>query len=39
MHAGMRGAGRWTELLNEAGFDVVEQGTRPATLYFLARKR
>ncbi len=39
MHAGMRGAGRWIELLNEAGFGVVEQGTKPVTLYFLARKR
>jgi ubiquinone/menaquinone biosynthesis C-methylase UbiE len=39
MHAGLRGAGRWTELLTEAGFDVAEQGTKPASLYFLARKR
>ena len=39
LHGGTRGPGRWTQLLNEAGFDVVEQGTQPATLYFLARKR
>ena len=39
MHGFTRGPGRWTQLLNEAGFDVVEQGTKPATLYFLARKQ
>ncbi len=38
MHSATRAPARWTELLNEAGFDVVEQGKRPATLYFLARK-
>ncbi len=32
-------AGRWREMLTSAGFDVVEQGTRPAVLYFLTRKR
>jgi arsenite methyltransferase len=29
---------RWRALLEQAGFVVEEQGTRPATLYFLARK-
>lgn len=29
---------RWVSLLQEAGFQIVEQGTRPAALYFLARK-
>jgi SAM-dependent methyltransferase len=28
---------RWREQLSAAGFEVVEQGTAPATLYFLAR--
>ena len=37
-HSGTRPPARWTELLNEAGFDVAEQGAQPATLYFLARK-
>jgi ubiquinone/menaquinone biosynthesis C-methylase UbiE len=38
LHSGMRSPERWTSLLQDAGFAVVEQGTRPATLYFLARK-
>jgi SAM-dependent methyltransferase len=29
---------RWRALLAAAGFDVVNQGTQPAVLYFLARK-
>ena len=29
----------WREMLREAGFDVQEEGTAFATLYFLARKR
>jgi SAM-dependent methyltransferase len=29
---------RWRSALTAAGFEVVEQGTRPALLYFLARK-
>ena len=33
------GRQRWTEALERAGFSVVETGTRPATVYFLARKR
>jgi ubiquinone/menaquinone biosynthesis C-methylase UbiE len=39
LHAAMRGPGRWLEQLDAAGFDVAERGTRPGTLYFLARKR
>jgi SAM-dependent methyltransferase len=30
---------RWRTALMAAGFDVVEQGTQPATMYFLAEKR
>jgi SAM-dependent methyltransferase len=29
---------RWQTMLETAGFDVVEQGTKPMTLYFLSRK-
>jgi SAM-dependent methyltransferase len=29
---------RWREALDAAGFTLVEQGTRPATVYFLATK-
>ena len=29
---------RWRAMLETAGFEIVEQGTRPAVLYFLARK-
>lgn len=38
LHSGTRSAAQWTTLLQNAGFQVVEQGTRPGTLYFLARK-
>jgi SAM-dependent methyltransferase len=31
-------AARWRGLLEQAGFDVLEEGTQPATLYFLSRK-
>ena len=37
-HSGTRSQAWWTSRLEEAGFQMVEQGTRPATLYFLARK-
>ena len=30
---------RWRAMLEQAGFAVEEEGTRPATLYWLARKR
>lgn len=39
MHAGTRTSSRWKELMHEAGFDIVEQGTQPATIYFLSKKR
>jgi SAM-dependent methyltransferase len=29
---------RWRELLESAGFSIVEQGTQPGVLYFLSRK-
>jgi SAM-dependent methyltransferase len=29
---------RWRTLLETAGFEIVEQGTKPMTLYFLSRK-
>jgi ubiquinone/menaquinone biosynthesis C-methylase UbiE len=34
----MRSAEDWAGLLRDAGFEVLEQGTRPATLYFLLHK-
>ena len=39
LHAGTRGAEWWTSRLETAGFQVTEHGTRPGTLYLLARKR
>ena len=38
MHQGFHGPDWWTARLQEAGFQVIEQGTRPATLYLLARR-
>lgn len=38
LHSGLRGPARWVQLLRDAGFEIVEQGKRPATLYFLARR-
>ena len=38
MHGGPRGPAWWSERLQEAGFQVLEQGTRPITLYLLARR-
>jgi len=38
LHMGARTPERWTSLLQDAGFQVMEQGRRPGTLYFLARK-
>ncbi|HLK23014.1 MAG TPA: class I SAM-dependent methyltransferase [Bryobacteraceae bacterium] len=38
MHAGMRRSSRWVDFLHDAGFQIAEQGTRPATLYFVAQK-
>ncbi|MFN7926110.1 MAG: class I SAM-dependent methyltransferase [Bryobacteraceae bacterium] len=37
-HGGLRGAGWWRGELEKAGFQVAEEGTRPATLFFLARR-
>ena len=37
-HGGTRGAAWWTAQVKEAGFEVVEQGEPPATLYLLARR-
>ncbi len=38
MHMGSRGPDWWTARLKEANFRIVEQGTQPVTLYFLARR-
>jgi ubiquinone/menaquinone biosynthesis C-methylase UbiE len=38
MHTRLPGRDRWAGFLHDAGFQLVEDGTRPATLYFLARK-
>ena len=37
-HGGARGSAWWNTRVKEAGFQVVEEGTAPATLYFLARR-
>jgi ubiquinone/menaquinone biosynthesis C-methylase UbiE len=39
LHGGERDAGYWTARFQDAGFQVIEQGTRPGTLYMLARRR
>jgi SAM-dependent methyltransferase len=36
-HGGTRGAGWWRDRASQAGFAIVEEGTLPATLYFLLR--
>jgi SAM-dependent methyltransferase len=38
MHGSIRGAAWWSERLADAGFQVLEHGTRPVTLYLLARR-
>lgn len=38
MHSGFRSQASWRSLLEKAGLPVVEQGSVPATFYFLARK-
>ncbi len=38
VHTGTRSAAQWATLFQDAGFQVVEQGTRPGSLYLLARK-
>lgn len=37
-HGGTRGEAWWTAQMQEAGFQVVEAGTPPATLYLLGRR-
>jgi ubiquinone/menaquinone biosynthesis C-methylase UbiE len=39
IHSRLPGAAIWEGFLRDAGFEVLERGTRPATLYFLSRKR
>lgn len=39
VHSSMRSSATWPELMKEAGLETVEQGTRPATLYYVARNR
>jgi SAM-dependent methyltransferase len=38
LHSSIRSPQGWATLLEDAGFQIVEQGTRPATFYVLARK-
>jgi SAM-dependent methyltransferase len=38
MHMRKAGSGFWQDGLRAAGFEVVEDGTRPATVFILARK-
>lgn len=37
-HGGPRGATWWTTHVQQAGFQILEQGTRPLTYYLLARR-
>jgi ubiquinone/menaquinone biosynthesis C-methylase UbiE len=37
-HGGTRGAAWWAGSVKDAGFQIVEQGTTPATMYILARR-
>jgi SAM-dependent methyltransferase len=37
-HGGARGTAWWTDHVQRAGFQIVESGTRPLTLYILARR-
>ena len=39
MHGGPRGQAWWSEQVQGAGFQVLEEGTRPVTVYLLARRR
>lgn len=38
-HGGTRGANWWRATATEADFQAIEEGTAPATLYFLLRRR
>lgn len=37
-HGGTRSSEWWTRSIKDTGFQIVEQGTAPATLYYLARR-
>jgi ubiquinone/menaquinone biosynthesis C-methylase UbiE len=37
-HGGTRGPAWWNDRVKEAGFQIAEQGTVPATLYYLLRR-
>lgn len=37
-HGGFRGEAWWAGRLKEAGFEILESGARPGTLYFLSRR-
>jgi SAM-dependent methyltransferase len=37
-HTHLAGRDQWNGFLHDAGFEILETGTQPATLYFLARK-
>lgn len=39
LHGGGPSQAKWAEALQRAGFQIIEQGQRPATFYFLARKQ
>ncbi len=38
-HTRMRSSTTWPQMMQDAGLKTVEQGTHPATLYYVARKR
>jgi SAM-dependent methyltransferase len=38
IHSGARGPAWWSARLQDAGFQILEEGTRPGTLYLLARR-
>lgn len=38
IHSGARGPAWWAARVQEAGFQILEEGTRPGTLYLLARR-
>jgi ubiquinone/menaquinone biosynthesis C-methylase UbiE len=38
LHARLPSQDQWAQYLGAAGFQIVEQGARPATLYFLVRR-
>jgi SAM-dependent methyltransferase len=38
-HGGTRGAAWWNAQVQDAGFEILEQGTQPVTLFILARRK